>query len=302
MLLVLKGVHFLLTYRCDAECDHCFVWGTPKARGVFTLEQVKKILSEAKNLGTVETVSLEGGEPFMYYPIMIRAAEEAAKLGFHVEILSNCYWASSPQDAVEWLRPLTKGMNVSLSLSSDLYHGESWETEQVKNAVKAAKILNMKVTVLSVKYPKTNIPCPSQILGVKVGLGDLMYKGRAAANLAEEAEKKPWSLFTKCPYKSLNNPGRVHVDRYGYVHVCQGISIGNAWQKPFSDIIRGYKPFENPIVQPLIQGGPVALVQKHGLPHDESYADACHLCYSARCMLRQTYPEILAPNEMYGEH
>ena len=134
-----------------------------------------------------------------------------------------------------------------------------------------------------------------------MGLYELMYKGRAASELTQEAEKKAWREFTKCPYEDLVDPERVHVDPLGYIHVCQGISIGNAWQKPFSKIIREYGPHKNPILEPLIRGGPVALVEKFDLPHDGFYADACHLCFTARCILRKKYPNILAPNEMYGE-
>ena len=301
LLLKLKGVHFLLTYRCDLECDHCFVWGSPKARGVFTIKQIKNILAEAKKLGTVDCVSLEGGEPFLYYPIMVKAVEEAVKLGFSVEILSNCYWASCPEDAKEWLLPMFEARNVELSLSSDLYHGENWQIEEVKNAVKAANSLNMKVAILSIKYPKGATSCPREIEGAKVGLYELMYKGRAASELVEEADKKSWRDFTKCPYEELVNPERVHVDPLGYVHVCQGISMGNAWEKPFSKIIEEYNPYENSILEPLIRGGPVALVEKFGLSHDEFYADACHLCYDTRCMLRKKYPDMLGPDQMYGE-
>lgn len=286
---------------CDRECDHCFVWGSPDSRGVFTIERIMHILAEAKKLGTVDHVSLEGGEPFLYYPIMIRAIEEAARLGFSAEILSNCYWASCPEDAVEWLRPMAEVGNVALSLSSDLYHGESWQIEEVVNAVKAAKSLDMEANILSIKYPKADTQCPSDIEGAKVGLSELMYKGRAASNLTQEAEKKAWSEFTECPYEELENPGRVHVDPSGYVHVCQGISIGNAWQKPFSEIIGEYDPHGNSIIEPLIRGGPAALAESFCLPHDEFYADACHLCYSTRCMLREEYPDTLNPDQMYGE-
>jgi len=301
LLLELKGVHFLLTYRCDLECDHCFVWGSPKARGVFTLKQIKNILTEAKKLGTVNYVSVEGGEPFLYYPVMVKVVKEAVNLGFHVEILSNCYWATCPEDAVEWLLPITEAKDVELSLSSDIYHGESWEIEDVRNAVRAANTLNVNVGVIAVKYPNAETPCPSEIEGVKVDLWELMYRGRASSKLTEKTSKKPWREFTKCPYEDFANQKRVHIDPFGYAHVCQGISIGNAWQKPFSKIIEEYNPYENPILEPLIRGGPAALVEKFSLPHDEAYADACHLCYAARCMLRKRYTDILVPDQMYGE-
>ncbi len=282
------------------ECDHCFVWGSPKARGVFTLEQIRSILTEADTLGTVDSVFFEGGEPFLYYPILVKSVVEALDLGFSVGILSNCYWASSKEDAKLWLLPIAEAGDIDLGLSSDLYHAEHWQIEEVENAVKAAKDLNMKVGILAIEYPKAKTPCPSEIQGAKVGSYELMYKGRAVSKLADEADKKHWREFTKCPHEELEDPQRIHIGPKGFVHVCQGIAIGNAWQKPFSKIITKYDPQENPVLKTLIRGGPVALVERFNLPHTEVYADACHLCYEARCLLRERYGDILGPDEMYG--
>lgn len=282
------------------ECDHCFVWGSPEAKGVFTFKQVQNILAEAKELKTVEYVAIEGGEPFLYYPIMIKTAKVAVTLGFRVEILSNCYWATCHEDAVEWLLPIAEAKNVELTLSSDLFHGESWETEEVISAVDAAKTLGIKAGILATKCPKAETPIPSEIHGAKVGSWELMCRGRAFSKLTEKAEKKTWQEFTKCPYEDFTKQGRVHVDPFGYVHACQGISIGNAWLKPFSQIINEHDPYENPILEPLIRGGPTMLVKKFQLPLEGYYADACHLCYAARLMLRSKYPKILAPDQMYG--
>jgi len=301
VLLDLKGVHFLLTYKCGLECDHCFVWGSPKAQGAFTLKQIRRILAEAKKLGTVNFVSVEGGEPFLYYPIMVQLVKEATSLGFHVEVLSNCYWANCVEDAVDWLRPMANAENVEFSFSSDLHHGETWETEEVRNAVKAANILKTKAGVIAVKDPSAQVPGPNQVEGVKVSPWELMFRGRAASKLIDKASKKPWREFTKCPYEDFVNQKRVHIDPFGWVHVCQGISIGNAFQKPLSEITQEYDPSGNLILEPLIRGGPAALVEKFNLPRDDSYADACHLCFAARLALRNRFPNILVPNQMYGE-
>lgn len=298
---MLKGVHFLLSYKCDLECDHCFVWGKPTAKSVFRFEQVKQVLGEAQRLGTVTYVSVEGGEPFLYYPLMVRTVQEAVRLGFHAEVLTNCYWATCQEDAQKWLAPLAEAENVEISLSSDLYHGDRWITSEVKNAVRAANKLGLKVGIIAIKNP-TDTAAPKEIEGARVDLCELMYKGRAAVKLAETAIKKPWFEFTKCPYENLSDPQRVHVDPLGHVHVCQGISIGNVWKKPFSRIITEYRPDENVILEALIRGGPVALVEEFDLSHDELYADTCHLCYSARCMLRGKQQCTLAPDQMYGEN
>lgn len=297
----LKGVHFLLTYRCDSECDHCFVWGSPSATGVMKFKDILTILSEAKKLNTVDYISVEGGEPFLFYPIAMKTMREAVKLGFRVELLSNCYWATSVEDAVEWLLPVAETGNTELSLSTDLFHADSWEMEEFRNAVKAAKKLGISIAILSVKYPRSKVPCPSEIEGTEVGLSELMYRGRATSKLLEKADKKSWTELTECPYEDLANPERVHVDPYGHVHVCQGISIGNALQQPFSKIIKTYDPFSHPIISRLVKGGPVSLVKEFDLSHGMLYADGCHLCYDCRLLLRNQFPNALAPEQMYGE-
>ena len=120
------------------------------------------------------------------------------------------------------------------------------------------------------------------------------------AELVKDAVKKPWREFRECPYEDLEKQGRVHIDPLGWVHVCQGIAIGNAWQQPLHRIIGTYDPQTHPIVGPLLAGGPVRLAQKFGLSHEESYADACHFCYNLRVALRNRFPDILTPDQMYG--
>ena len=45
---------------------------------------------------------------------------------------------------------------------------------------------------------------------------------------------------------------------------------------------------------------PAALVTEYNRPHASTYADACHLFYEARSALRPRFPELLAPDQMYG--
>ena len=80
------------------------------------------------------------------------------------------------------------------------------------------------------------------------------------------------------------------MDPLGYVHVCQGVTIGNLFQQPLKEICEAYDPESHPICGPLLDGGPAALVTEYGLPHREAYADACHLCYEARLGLRSRVP------------
>ena len=293
--MVLKGLHFLLTYQCTQECDHCFVWASPNHLQTMTLTQIRELLSEAKKLGTVDMIWFEGGEPFLYYQIMLKGIEEARKRGLKVGVLSNAYWATSFEDAVEWLRPLAELSIASLGLSSDEFHGEELMAERVKNGVLAASKLDLQVGIMATKA------VPAKLAELCGSASEIMYRGRAAKKLLKGAPRSPWVKFDKCPHENLLAPERVHVDPLGYIHVCQGLSMGNCWKKPLSEIVQSYDAAAHPIIKWLVKGGPAALVQQFDLPHKRNYADACHLCYETRLELRSKYSELLAPGQMYGE-
>jgi MoaA/NifB/PqqE/SkfB family radical SAM enzyme len=297
----LTSIHFLLSYRCTRECDHCFLWGSPRARGTMTLAQIRDVLQQAKGLGTVTSVCFEGGEPFLFYPIMLGGLYEAAAMGLRAGIVSNCYWATSVDDAVEWLRPIADVGVDHLGFSSDLFHGETRMTDEARHAVAAAKQLGLSEDIFTIERPEGCDTCPERSKGEPITGGSVRFRGRAVAKLTDGVERRPWTDFTECPSEDFVELGRVHVDAHGNVHLCQGLVIGNVWRQSLGDIVASYHPTTHPVVGPLLAGGPVELVRQHDLPHEGSYIDACHLCYLARDALRKRFPETLTPGQVYGE-
>jgi MoaA/NifB/PqqE/SkfB family radical SAM enzyme len=294
----LSGLHLLLTYQCTFECDHCFVWGSPKQQGTLTLNQIREIFKQAKDLGTIESIYFEGGEPFLYYPVLLQAVREARQCGFPVGIVSNGYWAISLDDAVEWLRPFA-GLIGDLSISSDLYHYDEQLSQQAINARVAADRLGIPIGLISVAKPQA-APDASPIGQLPAGESSVMYRGRAAEKLVSSANLHDWSQFTECPHEDLREPGRAHIDPLGNLHICQGIALGNLFRTSLREICDTYDPVSHAIAGPLLAGGPVELIRRFGLPHADQYADACHLCYAARLAVRDRLPEILTPDQMYG--
>lgn len=293
----LEGLHILLTYQCNYECDHCFVWGSPWQTGTLTLGQIGEVLAQAKEAG-VTSIYFEGGEPFLYYAILRDAVNMAADMGFTVGIVSNAYWAITVADAVAWLQPFV-GRLGDLSVSSDLYHCESPFGDRPQNAVVAAKQLGIPTGVISVAQPqKDAAESFGQLLEEE---SSVMYRGRAMEKLAPLAIYHPWDEFDVCPHEDLIEPGRIHLDPLGNLHICQGLLIGNLFEKPLKQICDEYDGNNHPICGLLQKGGPAALAAEFNLTQDSSYfADACHLCYFARASLRSQFPELLGPDQMYG--
>jgi MoaA/NifB/PqqE/SkfB family radical SAM enzyme len=294
----LSGLHLLFTYQCNFECDHCFVWGSPWQSGTMTLNIIQQILQQGKDLGTVKWIYFEGGEPFLYYAVLVKGVQEAAQMDYQVGIVSNGYWATDENDAIECLNPFA-GLVQDLTVSSDLYHYSEKLSRQARNAREAADKLGIPVCVITIARPEETEA--ETVAGqLPAGESSVLYRGRAAEKLVAQAAQQPWTQFRECAFENLREPGRVHVDPFGNLHICQGISIGNLFHTPLKAICEAYDPYSHPIAGPLLEGGPVELIRRYGLSHAETYADACHMCYEARRVLRERFPEILGPDQMYG--
>jgi MoaA/NifB/PqqE/SkfB family radical SAM enzyme len=253
----LTGLHLLLTYQCTFECEHCFVWGSPFQQGTMSLEQIRQVLDQARETGSIETIYFEGGEPFLYYAVMLKGIRAAAEMGFKVGIVTNAYWANSREDALAYLNPL-RGFIEDLTISSDLYHYSEQMSAQAKNACAAAEEMGIASNVLCVAQPEAKEANSSQ--GTLSDGSAVMFRGRAASKLAVRVPPRTWDLFDSCPHEDLRDPGRAHLDPLGNLHICQGISLGNVFETPLKELCESYDPEAHPICGPLLAGGPVELM------------------------------------------
>jgi len=298
---VLTGVHFLLSYRCNLACDHCFLYCSPSSRGTMTLKQIRTILEESDRIGTVQEIYFEGGEPFLFYPVMVEGIRLAKNMGFRAGIVSNGYWSTCVEDAKLWLGPLAELGISDLSISDDTLHFGDRNDSPAKCALAAAKALGLPTASISKAKPQVQD-------GPDIGLGKgtpeisggIKLRGRAVEKFAEGLPTRKCEELNSCPYEDLVDPKRVHVDSYGTVQICQGISMGNCWETPLSELVRDYDSQKHPICGPLVRGGPIGLVEEYGLTLEDEYVDECHLCYAARLALIDKFPEYLAPRQVYG--
>ena len=296
---MLTGVHFLLTYQCNFECDHCFLYCSPDADGVFTIGKVESALQQMKEMDSMKGAYFEGGEPFLYYPRMVESLRKAKQLGFSAGVVTNGYWAVSEQDAELWLKPLA-GIGIDdLSVSDDTIHYPDGENNHAKRAVKIAKKLNIPCGSICIEEPKV-IHDDKKWHGEPVVGGDVLFKGRSVDKMMDNLPRRTYSVFDECPHEDFKKPGRVHLDPFGNAQICQGISIGNIWQKPLKDIMADYDPKSHPVIGPILKGGPAELARKFNFDITPGFVDHCHLCFEIRRGLLDSFPDCLTPKQVYG--
>lgn len=296
---MLTGVHFLLTYKCTFECDHCFLYCGPNSEGTFTIKQVEDLLGQMKEIESVYATYFEGGEPFLYYPLMLESLRLAKSMEFKTGLVTNGYWAESERDAELWLKPIA-GIGIDdLSVSDDPIHYPSGSKNNAKLAVKAAEKLGIPCGSICIEEPKV-IQDEKQWRGEPVVGGDVLFKGRSVEKMLGDLPRRKYSVFDECPHEDLKNPGRVHIDSFGNVQVCQGLVIGNVWQKPLKKIMEDYRPKSHPIIGPILNGGPAELARKYNFDITPGFVDHCHICFLVRRGLVERFPDMLAPRQVYG--
>ena len=154
---MLTGLHFLLTYMCNSECDHCLLYCGPRSKGTFTMSQIRNLLDEAVKIGTIEWIYFEGGEPFLFYPVMLEGIKIARNLGFRVGIVTNSYFATSVEDIKLWLKPIQElGIN-DFRTSNDPYHYENEEDNPSIRTRKAALELGLPAADIHIEKPSVAI-------------------------------------------------------------------------------------------------------------------------------------------------
>ncbi len=300
----MKALHILLTLRCLYECDHCFLFCGPENIEVFSREYLHEVLEDAKKLPDLDAVFLEGGEPFLYYPLLLSGVEKASSLDLQSGIVSNAYWATDFDDILLWLKPLKEAGLSSLSVSTGDFHEPSksssrdfsQNSQESYNALKELeKELNLDINFMETKAPEVDE-------NGELESGGVMFKGRAAEKLTEDLPFKPPEEFDECPYEDLMTPDRVHVDPEGRVHICQGLLIGNHQRSSLKEVLLNYDHEKHPLISPLAAGGPAALAESVNYSAAEGYVDACHYCFVLRKYLlaEGKYREYLGPPSVYG--
>ncbi len=280
-----------------------------------TPTEVREYLAGAKGAGA-KTVWLFGGEPFLYFDLLMDSVESARKIGIEPYVTSNAFWAVSEESALSKLRLLREKGLYDIQFGVDPFHHGYVPIEHVRNAINAARSLDMP------KGPFDLMNCYfvekdggdirsrsreiiSRLLPHEVFTGTIVFNGTAAEVLAERAPRRSWEEYRTCQMERSQFRGLTHANVYPYGHVdpgmCPGISIGNAREAKLSEIIATFEPKAHPIYETVYEQGPVGLARmamEFGFEPTE-YADACHLCYEARKVLLSHYPEHLGPAIYY---
>lgn len=299
-----SGIHLLLTYKCNAACEHCFLSCAPGRGGVVSLEETRKYVADAARARYINHFFIEGGEPFLYPELLRDTLAEIAGAGYWLGVLTNGFWAVSDEKARAALEPLVEAGLGSLGISTDAWHERFVPVERAERAARVAQELGIDadLMVCSGGAGGATVIDRLKLHGFEAYASPVICRGRASTSAECRVKKHKWSKLTKCS-ATFGGGSRVHLGPEGQIHLCQGLLLGrDARRAPLDEIFADFRVEEHLLCRALSKGGPAALARlamEHGFVPEERYADGCQLCFEARRFLLPCFPEVIGPAEMY---
>lgn len=317
----IKSVDFLLTFRCPSKCKHCCYRAGPDRTGFIDLEQAEKWLTELIEIQPLQSITVHGGEPFLYFKVLKGIFKKAKEFGIQERwVITNGYWAKDAKVAKRKLFELKEAGLLCITFSVDAFHQEYIPIENVKTGIKAAtKIGFEKVAVdsyiLGTEYSDNEYNIMTRYAishlkdfpNVRFAKFPVDLEGRASDFLVDYVEPATEAPAGRCQFPfwlggDLKNPEGIEVDHEGNVTFCPGICIGNAKDQSLIDIIKNYNYQKHPIIKIIAEEGPIGLLllaKEKGYREDKKFINECHFCYEMRKFLNPYYPKYLVPASCY---
>ena len=295
-------VGLILTEQCNLSCRHCWLNSGPDKTSRMERDEAFSFIDQAKNIPTLEWISITGGEPFLLQDMLRAVISFATNKSLRTECVTNCFWAESEQKATTILERLQQvGLEV-INISADDFHQDRLPFERVLTCYRAAKKLRMKIVIMCTVSRSSTLTA-SRVVSK---LGDrgihILRRGVSPQEpvraLAIQSGFIPAGRAANIPEQEraigdgpVNGPCRlvlrdVSIAPSGHVLSCcsalgasDAFSIGNARDEELQTIIHraaNMAPFRI-----LMDEGPDVLLKRIGGVQTRDYVNRCDLCYEA---------------------
>ena len=139
----------LTTSTCTAACRHCSMNSSPQRRERLSWAQLESVLRQAFESLALRIVVFSGGEPTLLGDDLLRALALCREHGVKTRVVTNGYWATSPEAAAARVASLREAGLDELNVSTDDFHLPWISLQRVRYAYDAALQAGFDAVVLS---------------------------------------------------------------------------------------------------------------------------------------------------------
>jgi len=143
-----KQLTILTTDRCTARCAHCSMNSSPERRARLSAEQICTYIDQALEDTAIRFVIFAGGEPLLLGDDLLKSLEHVRQCGMRSRVITNGYWATSPETASRVVLKLRDAGLNELNISIDDFHLPYVNSTHVKLAFDAARVVDFDAVIV----------------------------------------------------------------------------------------------------------------------------------------------------------
>ncbi|MBN1120901.1 MAG: radical SAM protein [Anaerolineae bacterium] len=305
----------ILSYKCQARCRHCIYACSPDWKADWITEaDLEKGLAQLQHtiqpsawgpdaIGLSDGLHFTGGEPFLNFPLLLKAAEIAEAHGIPSTFVeTNSVWATDDDSTREKLQKLRDAGLKGIMISVNPFYAEYVPFENTERCIRISlETFGQRNTVVyQFEYYRQFLR-----LGIRgtitieeyaalakddrfLGRVEMFFMGRATTQLKPFYPTYPAQTFFKAPCQpTFLREWHNHFDNYGnYMPgFCGGISLGN-WLDLDHLLAEGIDLDDHPVLAYIVANdfeGLFTFAKDRGYTEPEDgYLSKCDLCTGLR--------------------
>ena len=134
----MRNIAFGYSTQCNIRCRHCVAADASPNAAKMELEQARAIVNEMAR-SKVTGISFTAGEPLLYYNDICGLLDLCRANGIYSRVVTNGYWARTPDKADQVVSGLLASGLSQLRLSFSRWHQEHIDAENILRAASSCR-------------------------------------------------------------------------------------------------------------------------------------------------------------------
>jgi len=138
----MRKLAFGYSTRCNIRCEHCVAAGDIPDSRKMNHDKAKEIIGEMAR-ANVGGISFSAGEPFLYINEIAALVKLCRQLGIYTRIVTNSFWAKTPEASDRLVSDLKENGLCQLRLSYSKWHQKNINRNNVLNAARSCQKIGL---------------------------------------------------------------------------------------------------------------------------------------------------------------
>ncbi len=138
----MRTTAFGYSTQCNIKCEHCVAADDTQKSEKMELPRAKELITQL-DTAQVQGISFTAGEPFIFFDDITELIKLCKRYAIYSRIVTNSFWAKSPERAEGTIIQLKENGLSQLRLSYSRWHQKNVKQQNILNAAKCCEKIGL---------------------------------------------------------------------------------------------------------------------------------------------------------------